>query len=118
MLSRKGGSGCEDAHHGSCTTKIDAIKSLDLEFEDFTASKTRNEILRVEKIPHDDFMWSGSDVDIERFIELEIYHDELLKREETIWGQRSRAVWFRDGDRNTKLFKGKAIHRRKVNEIT
>lgn len=59
---------------GSCIANIDALKSLDLEFEDITAINTRKEILRVEKILHDDSMWLCSDVDVERFKELEKYH--------------------------------------------
>lgn len=65
---------CEDAikrrwrsRYGSCIANIDGLKSMGLEFEEFTASNTRKEILRVEKILHDDTMWLGSDVDIERF---------------------------------------------------
>jgi hypothetical protein len=37
--------------------------------------------------------------------------------EEIIWRQRSRAVWLKDGDRNTKFFFAKAAQRKKVNEI-
>ncbi|KAL8483302.1 hypothetical protein ACS0TY_026115 [Phlomoides rotata] len=43
--------------------------------------------------------------------------DELLKLEEIWWFQRSRALWLKDGDRNTPFFHKKASQRRKRNII-
>lgn len=43
--------------------------------------------------------------------------DELLHREEMMWRQRSRALWLREGDRNTRYFQRKASWRRKKNTI-
>lgn len=34
-----------------------------------------------------------------------------------MWRQRTRAIWLRDGDRNTRFFHGKADQRRKTNTI-
>lgn len=50
-----------------------------------------------------------------RKIELEL--DEVLKNEETMWLQRSRAIWLQDGDRNTKFFHQKATNRKRRNTI-
>lgn len=44
-------------------------------------------------------------------------HAELLKIEETLWRQRSRATWLKDRGKNTKFFHCKANQRRKVNEV-
>ena len=44
--------------------------------------------------------------------------DELLHREEMMWRQRSRALWLRKGDKNTKYFQRKATWRRKKNSIS
>ena len=44
--------------------------------------------------------------------------DEVLHREEMMWRQRSRALWLREGDKNTQYFQRKATWRRKKNTIS
>ena len=44
--------------------------------------------------------------------------NQLLDKEAKMWGQHSRVMWLRDGDRNTKFFHSKASQRRRRNYIT
>ncbi|KAH9742571.1 pentatricopeptide repeat-containing protein [Citrus sinensis] len=43
--------------------------------------------------------------------------DDLLIDEKIYWRQRSRAVWLREGDKNTKYFHSKATARKRKNKI-
>ncbi|PNX69377.1 hypothetical protein L195_g056686 [Trifolium pratense] len=43
-------------------------------------------------------------------------HD-ILKKEELMWFQRSRAKWLTDGDRNTRYYHVKTVNRRRQNNI-
>nr|XP_027118368.1 uncharacterized protein LOC113735569 [Coffea arabica] len=43
--------------------------------------------------------------------------EELLDKQDIMWKQRSKAQWYREGDRNTAYFHGLASQRRKHNQI-
>ena len=46
--------------------------------------------------------------DIGRMQQLEKEINSLLDKEAKMWSQRSRIMWLKDGDQNTKFFHGKA----------
>ena len=57
---------------------------------------------------------TGSNV---RIKELQREINELLDRETRMWNQRSRILWLKNGDGNTKIFHSRASHRYRKNVI-
>lgn len=80
-------------------------------------SSIRKEITSTVKTLKEASMWEGSVDELAKYKELDRRHEELLKLEETMWRQRSRAMGLKQGDKNTKFFYNKASQRHKVNEI-
>lgn len=87
------------------------------EFEDHNLGKIKKEMTLLEKELENTPSWGADEEVIRKFKEMEGRHDELLKIQETVWRQISRAMWLKDGDRNTKFFHGKASQRKKFNHI-
>ena len=54
---------------------------------------------------------------MEGVLKLEKEINELLVKEEKMWKQRSKALWLREGDKNTCYFHGRATQRFRRNKI-
>ncbi|KAL5740942.1 hypothetical protein ACOSQ2_030122 [Xanthoceras sorbifolium] len=54
---------------------------------------------------------------VDRIVSVEQQIDGIYDRLEKFWRQRSRAMWLKDGDRNTRFFHSKATQRRRRNKI-
>ncbi|KAM1498581.1 hypothetical protein ACFX10_021399 [Malus domestica] len=58
--------------------------------------------------------WRGNSHEIE---ELTKKVDRLWRQEESVWQQKSRVQWLKDGDTNTKFFHQSTIQRRRRNQV-
>lgn len=64
-----------------------------------------------------DEFWSVEEEHMRKYNALEQQRSYLLRVKETLWSQRSRACWLKDGDCNTIFFHGKEDQRRRKNAI-
>lgn len=100
-----------------CTGKLQAIQTIDETFKEYRTGVVRKEIKRIEELVKDDNLWLAGLSAMQAYKALEKQRDNMLRTDEILWRQRSRAVWLKDGDRNTKKFHSNADQRRKTNAI-
>jgi ribonuclease HI len=74
-----------------------------------TQLKEKSELLKIAK--QNSINGQGHD----QVISLRKEVNGLLIKEEKMWQQRSRTLWLKDGDRNTKYFHSRATHRQRRN---
>lgn len=83
---------------------------LSLRKVDEVIAETR---LQIERLRNKD----SNLVSVETEIKLNKKLNEYLCREEELWKQKSKELWLKEGDKNTKFFHSSTINRRKNNCI-
>jgi hypothetical protein len=63
------------------------------------------------------FQEKDGEIDREHMKKTKMEMETLLEQEELIWRQRSKAIWLKEGDRNTKFFHASAKQRHQKNHL-
>jgi hypothetical protein len=88
-------------------------------FQNFSQVLTKKKEFMVRLAGIQRSMQAGNNSGGLRRLENKLQNDlsVILKKEELMWHQRSRAKWVTDGDRNTKYYHLKTVTRRRKNNI-
>ena len=62
--------------------------------------------------------WIFLEEELKEVQKYELKWEELLAKEEDLWRLKSRDIWIKEGDSNTKNFHRHAMHRKNVNTIS
>ncbi|CAI8597499.1 unnamed protein product [Vicia faba] len=98
--------------------KIKVVSGIGESFKEFRCESICEYLNCIEELPKVEERWDTSKESIKKLKSLYSQRNNLMKMEEAIWRQRSRALWLQDGDKNTIFFHGKVEQRKRTNHIS
>lgn len=110
----------EEPENNMWETLIDNTKRCQKNLQTWhkkTFKRADEELLRLKRKLNELSAKKSSDIDWDEIRRTQMEIDEIWKREEKFWGQRSRLKWLKWGDRNSKFFHATTIQRRERNRL-
>lgn len=107
---------CEDPWE-TVLKKLESCKKELMTWQKKTFKRGDEEIIRYKKRLEELMSSGGQCTNGDEIRRVQKHIDELWKREELYWSQRSRLKWLEGGDRNTKFLHASTIHRRGRNRL-